>query len=77
MKRQYYMDESIENLPKNIIKSEMKRKNVSSKEMCDLLKKESERLVETSFYNKLSRGGFSAVFFIMCMKVLKVKEIKL
>jgi len=71
------MDESIENLPKNIIKSEMKRKNVSSKEMCDLLKKESERLVETSFNNKLSRGGFSAVFFIKCMKVLKVKEIKL
>ncbi len=71
------MDETIENLPRNLIKSEMKRKSVSSKEMCELLEEENEILIETSFNNKLSRGAFSAVFFIKCLKVLKVKEIKL
>lgn len=71
------MDESINNLPRNLIKAEMKRKGVSVKEMCALLSSENEEIIETSFNNKLSRGSFSAIFFIKCMKALKVQEIKL
>lgn len=71
------MDLSIENLPRNIIKAEMKRKGVSVKEMCHLLEKEGETLIETSFNNKLSRGSFSAVFFFKCMKAMDKREIKL
>lgn len=71
------MDESIESLPRNIIKAEMKRKGVSVKEMCTLLSDEGEILIETSFNNKISRGNFSALFFVKCMRVLKVSEIKI
>lgn len=72
-----FLEECVEFLPRNIIKAEMKRKNVSVKEMCELLTKEGESLIETSFNNKISRGTFTAQFFFKCMKVLKVKRLEI
>jgi hypothetical protein len=71
------MEGSIDNLPKNLIKAEMKRKGIGAKELCELLKPFGENLTELSFNNKISRGGFNAVFFFKCMRALKVKRLEL
>lgn len=64
---------------RRIIRSEMKRKGVTSKEMAELLTTEeySEQLSEDSFNNKMTRGTFSAVFFYKCMKVLGVCDLRM
>ncbi len=67
----------INDLPKNIIKSELKRKGLKVKDLVELLKPYGEELTEFAFNNKMSRGGFSAVFFLKCLKALEVKNIRL
>lgn len=71
------MDEKIDELPKNLIKSELKRRGLKVKELIALLKPFGEDLTELSFNNKMSRGGFSAVFFLKCMLALDVRELKI
>ena len=68
---------NIEELPKNIIKSELKRKGMQVKDLVVLLEAFGEELTEASFNNKMSRGGFSAVFFFKCMKALDVNVVRL
>ena len=68
---------NIEALPKSIIKSELKRKDLHVKDLVSLLKSFDEHLTESSFNNKMSRGGFSAVFFMKCMKALEIKTLKI
>jgi len=68
---------NIDDLPRNIIKSELKRKGLKVKDLVELLKPYGEELTELAFNNKMSRGGFSAVFFLKCMKALEVKNIRL
>jgi len=67
----------IEELPKSIIKSELKRKGLQVRDLVELLKPLDEELIDSSFNNKMSRGGFSAVFFMKCMKALEVKNLKI
>lgn len=69
--------EEIEDLPKNIIKSELKRKGLKVKDLVVMLKQYDEDLTELAFNNKMSRGGFSAVFFFKCMKALEVNVVRL
>jgi len=69
--------EEIEDLPKNIIKSELKRKGLKVNDLIELLKEYGEDLSELAFNNKMSRGGFSAVFFFKCMKALEVNVVRL
>ena len=69
--------EEIKDLPKNIIKSELKRKGLKVKDLIELLKEYGEDLTELAFNNKMSRGGFSAVFFFKCMKALEVNVVRL
>ena len=67
---------NIDDLPRNIIKSELKRKGLKVRDLVELLKPYGEELTELAFNNKMSRGGFSAVFFFKCMKALNIKTIK-
>jgi len=68
---------NIDDLPRNIIKSELKRKGLKVRDLVELLKPYGEELTELAFNNKMSRGGFSAVFFFKCMDALGVKEVKI
>ena len=54
----------MDKIPSNLIKSKMK------------FKEYDENLTELSLNNKLSRGGFSAVFFFKCMKALEIKVLR-
>ena len=71
------MEIAIEELPKNLIKSELQRKGLKVKDLVEKLKSFDENLTELSFNNKMSRKGFNAVFFLKCMMALEVKELKI
>ena len=51
--------------------------DIKVKDLVELLKNYGENLTEQSFNNKMTRKGFSAVFFLKCMFALGVKDIKI
>lgn len=71
------MDTNFENMPKYLIKSELQRRGLKVKDLVEKLKPYGEELSEKSFNNKMSRGGFNAVFFLKCMKAIGVKNLNL
>ena len=60
-----------------LIRAEMKREGVNSKEMCKKLIKFGEKLTPSSFNIKICRGNFKADFFLNCMEVLEVETLNL
>ena len=63
---------------KGMVKAEIKRRNMTVKQVCEILNQPeyNEPLNEDAFNNKLSRGGFSAVFFMKVMKALGVRDVR-
>jgi len=63
---------------KNKIRSEMKVRGITTKDMCNLL---NERLgislQPQSFNNKISRSDFKTTFFFECMYAMNVKNIQI
>lgn len=58
------------------IRGEMRSRKVTTEDICIRLKETFDvSLNIQSFNNKISRGGFSAMFFFQCMHVLDVKLI--
>lgn len=57
---------------KNILKGELKRRGVTYRQL-------GEKLGETekNLNNKISRGGFSAGFFIRCLEAIDAKEVRI
>lgn len=62
---------------KGILKAELKRRNVSYRQLAEKLTEMGVPETELNIKNKLSRGGFSAVFFIQCLEVIGVKEVRI
>jgi len=58
------------------LRSEMKERKVTTKEICNLLQETFDiSLNEQSFNTKINRATFSATFFFQCMYVLNVRLI--
>jgi 3-mercaptopyruvate sulfurtransferase SseA len=55
---------------KGILKAELKRRNVSYKELVQRLERIGVKESDRNIANKLARGGFSAVFFIQCLAAI-------
>jgi uncharacterized protein DUF6471 len=53
---------------KGIIRGELKRRNLSYKDLADRLRAIGVKGTERNISNKIARGGFTAVFFIQCME---------
>jgi len=62
---------------KGLLKGELKRRNVSYQELADRLKEVGVNESAANIANKISRGGFSAVFLIQCMKVIGCQTLRL
>jgi hypothetical protein len=62
---------------KGLIKAELKRRNLGYKELTEKLKELGVNETERNIANKISRGGFSAVFFVQCLEAIDVKELRL
>ncbi len=66
-----------EELAKNILKGELKRRGITYAELAERLAKIGVSETERNLNNKISRGGFSAAFLLQCMLVIDAKEIRL
>jgi hypothetical protein len=62
---------------KGIIRGELKRRTLSYKDLADRLQQIGVKETEKNVVNKISRGGFTAVFFLQCMEAIGVQNIHL
>jgi len=62
---------------KNILKAELKRRNMGYRELSETLSAMGTEIGEQGVANKISRGGFSASFMIQCFEAIGEKEIRL
>jgi 3-mercaptopyruvate sulfurtransferase SseA len=62
---------------KALLKAELKRRNVSYRDLAERLERLGVAETEQNIANKISRGGFSAVFFVQCLRAVGAKEVRL
>ena len=62
---------------KGILKAELKRRNVSYKQLAEKLEALGVRESERNINNKISRGGFTAIFLIQCLVAIGCTNLRL
>jgi len=62
---------------KNLLKSELKRRGVSYAQLAERLTAMGIPETERNLTNKISRGGFTAAFFIQCLAAIGVQSLHL
>lgn len=62
---------------KGILKAELKRRGVSYKQLSERLAEMGINESERNINNKISRGGFTAVFFIQCLTAIGCRDLHL
>jgi hypothetical protein len=55
---------------KGILKAELKRRHVGYRELAEKLGGLGIHETELNIANKISRGGFTAVFFVQCLTAI-------
>lgn len=64
-------------LVKGMLKGEIKRRNLTYEHVSTKLADIGVQETPTNLRTKISRGGFSAVFFVQCLKAIGTKEMRL
>ena len=64
-----------EDQAKGLLKSELKRRNVSYAQLVEKLHELGVSESEPNVRNKLSRGKFTAVFFLQCLSAIGTKSL--
>jgi hypothetical protein len=62
---------------KGLLKSELKRKNVGYRELAERLAALGVHDSERNIANKISRGSFTAVFFLQCLEAIGASSLRL
>lgn len=62
---------------KGLLKAELKRKNVGYRELAEKLTALGIPETERNIANKISRGGFTAAFFIQCLSAIGCTTLRL
>ena len=62
---------------KGLLKSELKRRNVGYRELAEKLAALGIHETERNIANKISRGGFTAVFLIQCLTAIGADSLRL
>ena len=62
---------------KGIIRGELKRRNLSYKDLAERLQAIGVKDTEKNIVNKIARGGFTAAFFLQCMAAIGVNTLHL
>jgi hypothetical protein len=57
-----------ESKAKNLLKGELKRRGITYARLAELLAERGVQENERNLNNKISRGGFSAAFMILCLE---------
>jgi hypothetical protein len=66
-----------EDKAKNLLKSELKRRGVGYRELAEKLTAMGVPETERNLANKISRGGFSAAFFLQCLSAIGSDSLRL
>lgn len=66
-----------ENQVKGLLKAELKRRNVTYAQLVDRLAAYGVVETEPNIRNKISRGKFTAVFFVQCLEAIGSKDLRL
>ncbi|WP_420403577.1 DUF6471 domain-containing protein [Nisaea sp.] len=61
----------------NLLKAELKRRGVTYSQLTDRLQDMGVPEKEANIRNKLSRGKFSAVFFLQCLSAIGCSQLHL
>jgi hypothetical protein len=61
----------------NLLKSELKRRGVTYAQLIGKLAEIGVNEKEVNVRNKLSRGSFTAAYFLQCLEAIGVKELRL
>lgn len=70
-------DDEWVNLVKGILRAEMTRRGITYEELAKRLAEVGVSDSAVNIRNKVARGGFSAVFFVRCLRVMGVTEVRL
>lgn len=62
---------------KGLLKAELKRRNVSYRDLAARLEAMGVHESEANIANKISRGGFSAVFLLQCLAAIECRAVTL
>lgn len=62
---------------KGLLKAELKRRNVSYKQLAEKLRELGVDENDRNIANKLARGGFSAVFLVQCLEAIGCNTVQL
>jgi 3-mercaptopyruvate sulfurtransferase SseA len=62
---------------KGLLKAELKRRNISYKQLAEKLGELGVEESDRNIANKLARGGFSAAFMIQCLDAIGCETIHL
>jgi hypothetical protein len=61
---------------KGLLKAELKRRNLGYRELAEKLTAMGIPETERNIANKVSRGGFTAVFLIQCLVAIGAREVR-
>ena len=70
-------DQEWQNRVKGILKAELARRHISYRDLADRLTAMGVRDNERNIANKLSRGTFTAAFFIQCLDAIDCRTLRL
>ena len=73
----YMRDDDWAERAKSLLKAELKRRNVGYRELADKLTVDGTPESERNLANKISRGGFTAAFFLQCLTVIGCQSLRL
>ncbi len=62
---------------KRLLKSELIRRGISNSDLADMLKKIGVEETKSSIDSKISRGTFSASFFLQCLLAIGCEKIEI
>ncbi len=62
---------------KGLLKAELKRRNIGYRELAERLGAMGVHDSERNIANKISRGGFTAVFLIQCLEAIGATSLRL
>lgn len=62
---------------KGVLKAELKRRNLTYRDLADLLTKAGHPENERNLTNKIARGTFTAAFLLQCLRVIGCETVDL
>lgn len=70
-------DDEWAKLVKGLLRAEMARRGMTYEQLVEKLAELGVHDTAVNIRNKVARGGFSAVFFVQCLRAMGAREIRL